>query len=130
MGALALYAWGFVRGAIPYIISVPRWVWVAGAIVVGFLYYGHSVSERVKAQQRAEQALQLQQERARQQRVANEAVHNATVKAQEAEKRAQTLEERLNEAVEEARKAKDAQRVCLPNNVTNKLRYRPKARKP
>lgn len=130
MGILVMYLWGFVRGAIPYIVSVPRWVWVAAAVVVGFLYYGHSVAQRTKADYDAQATLRIQQEKERQRTVADKAIHDATTRMKEAEVRAQTLEEKLNEVTVEMQKAKDAQRVCLPSGVTNKLRFRAKPRKP
>jgi hypothetical protein len=110
---------------LPFLFKIPKELWIAGALVVGVLYYGHWTAERARAAKDLEYARVQAAEKARQELIIQEATREAGNRALAATKYAKELEDALNQALLQAHGLPDANRVVLPEPVTRKLRRRP-----
>lgn len=103
---------------LPIVKKIPWQLWAVLLVVVGVFYYGHTQYNAGYAASNARYERAAQEERARQQKVYEDALAAAKLREAEAKARLSTLEEDLNAAREMASKLKDAKRVCVPANIT------------
>lgn len=113
---------GIARAAIPFLFKVPRPVWygLIGLFVVG--WYTHNIKEKVRAEKDAEFNHKAQVEVDRQTAVIKGAVLREASRAEEAQKKVQELEVKLDKATDELEKSKDANLVCIPEPIARQLR--------
>lgn len=111
--------WGAV--IFPILKAIPWQVWVIIAVVIAFLWYGHHEKAKGYEVCQQEQVVKTNQEIARQQRAADDAVKAAQQREAEALTQAGKTQEALDAAVEEASKLKTANQVCLPSSITKQF---------
>lgn len=118
---------GFLRAtAVPFfsklLALVPKEVWFALLGIAAVWYYGHWKEDQGRLACQQEVARAAQAERLRQQEIARKALEEASKRAQQAEDQAAALRRIADDAVAEAQKLKTASNVCLPRNVTDRVR--------
>lgn len=112
-------AWPLARAMIS---RVPTKVWYALGIIIFLAWFAHWNKERGIAICQAQVQEASEREAQRQREADRQAIEAAELRAKQASDRLAQLEEQLNEAVRKAQLGKDANRVCLPADVTRGLR--------
>lgn len=107
---------------LPLLAKIPWQVWVAIAVAIAFFWYGHVRENRGVAKCEAQVEVAKNAEIQRQQNAASAAVEAAKQRETEAKDRLAKVEKELDNARDEASKLKEANKVCLPRSVTDKLR--------
>lgn len=122
----ALIAWSWIKSfwqitLLPLVAKIPWQLWAALAVIIGFFYYGHVRESRAlkECYAKVEQAKDL--ERRRQQEVSDKVVADAKQAEAEAQQEAGDMKERLDHALEDVAKLKEANRICLPKSVTDQF---------
>lgn len=107
---------------------VPKQVWYGLALVVGVALYGSYTAHKAKVKLRAQYAQEQRVEIARQKKVSDDAVKAANERLAVAEKRLLDVQRELDSAVEYAKNATNANAVCLPSDITDRLQSRQRRR--
>lgn len=107
---------------VPWLFSLPKWVWYTVVGVVAFLYVLHWYGGKVRQEQELLVAKATQKEVARQTKVAETEIERAKRLAAENERKLNQTKEALDNANVELAKFKAADGVCLPAAYTDKLR--------
>ena len=115
------WLWAKTRG-LSLLAMVPGWVWKWGAIAVAVLYFAHWNVERGREMCRAEVQQAAAEERARVEEADRAAIEAAERRAAEAEQVAADRQKEMEDAIEAARRSQQAGNVCLPADVTERLR--------
>lgn len=115
--------WAWLRtSGVGLLMLIPKQVWYGLAIALALLYFAHWNQERGRAlcQAEVQQASQAEAERVKQADQA--AIAAAERRAVEAEQAAADRQKEMEDAIAAARAAVDASRMCLPADVTRRLR--------
>jgi hypothetical protein len=116
--------WAWLRtSGVGLIALVPRQVWYGLAIGVAVLYFAHWNQEKGRALCQAEvrQASQAESDRVKQ--ADQVAIQAAEQRAQRAEQAAADRQKEMEDAIAAARTSANANRVCLPADVVDRLRH-------
>ena len=116
-----VWLWTRTRG-LALLAAVPGWVWKWGAITIAVLYFAHWNVERGREMCRQETLEAAAAERARVEQADRAAIEAAEQRAVEAERLAAERQKELDDAIDAARSSAQAGSVCLPADVTERLR--------
>lgn len=120
-------AWAWVKSIwqvtlAPLLAKVPWQVWAGLASVVVVLYYGHVKEQKGIAKCQAQVEIAKNAEIQRQANVAAGAIANAKNEEAQAKQEAAILKGRLDNALQDISKLKDANKVCVPKSITDQFR--------
>lgn len=127
---MPVYFWVALQGMksiwtltlLPLLSKIPWQVWAALGLAIAFFWYGHVRENRGYAKCEVQVQVAKDKEVQRQQDIANRLVAEAKEREARAANKVQKVEEELDNARREAAKLKEANKVCLPRSVTDKLR--------
>lgn len=125
-------AWAWIKSLwevtlLPLVSKVPWQIWAGLAVVVGFFYYGHVRESRALKECHAQVEQAKNRELARQQEVSDRVIADAKRAEAEAQQEADEMKGRLDHALSDVAKLKEANAVCLPRSITDQYR---RVRKP
>lgn len=120
-------AWAWIKSIwqitlLPLLAKVPWQVWASLVVVVGFFWYGHVRENRALKECHAQVEQAKNRELSRQKEVSDRVVADAKKSEAIAQQEASEMKGRLDNALQDVAKLKDANKVCLPRSVTNKFR--------
>lgn len=104
-----------LRGA--SIIPIQAWIWIA--VALGVLYYGNWKERQGRADCQAEIAQVVEAKN----RVISKAVQDLLAERNKATEAEQKLASILKEAEDEAKTLENADTICIPASITDKLRH-------
>ena len=123
----AWVAWAWIKSIwsvtlLPLLAKVPWQFWAGLAVILAFFYYGHVREKRAleACYAKVEQAKNTELDRQRE--VSDRVVADAKASEAEAQNEAKDTKERLDHALEDVAKLKEANRVCLPRSITDQFR--------
>lgn len=107
--------WGIIS-------RIPRGAWIGLVLIVGVLLYGQYTARKAAARVEAQWQQKMLIEKQRQEDVKREELRKAAQRALADAFKIQQLEQEVTNAVTEAQKLKNANRVCIPKSITDRLR--------
>lgn len=126
MPIFAVIGWQLISGfwgatLLPLIKAIPWQVWLAVGLFLGVLYYGHYSKKVGYAQCEVVYKTAALNEQMRQRTVAEAQIKQAQDDAVRAAQRAENVQGELDNAVNEVRKLKEANKVCIPAANTKRF---------
>lgn len=115
--------WMYGKGVLlPMLFKIPKEVWIVIGIIAAFLYYGHYTAKKARLQKDMEYAQKTERERLRQESVFQEETRKANQRAAEATRKLTDLEREIEDVKTAVSKDPKSGNVCLPPNITDRLR--------